>query len=72
MRHLIRILTGVIVLVSPAQAQKPVIRLSLGGGTATDLRGARAGAYVIAPSATLFPHSNLRVAMSARHAIRES
>ena len=66
MRHLIRILTGVIVLVTPAQAQRAVMRLSLGGGTATDLRGARAGAYVIAPSATLFPHPNLRVAISAR------
>lgn len=66
MRHCIRILTGVIVLATPAQAQSAVMRLSLGGGTATDLRGARAGAYVLAPSATLFPHPDLRVALSAR------
>lgn len=66
MRNSIQMLIGVIVLATPAQAQRAVMRLSIGGGTATDLRGARAGAYVLAPSATFLPHPNLRLALSAR------
>lgn len=66
MNSFIRALSGLIVMAAQAHAQPPAVRLTFGGGTATDLRGVRAGAYVIAPSATLFPHPNLRVAFSAR------
>ena len=56
MKHFIRSLCGLTLLTSTGLAQPAVIRLTLGGGSATDLRGVRSGAYVIAPSATLFPH----------------
>lgn len=57
---------GLVMLAHPVVAQPAIIRLTLGGGAATDLRGVRSGAYMVAPSATLFPNSNLRLALSAR------
>jgi len=66
MKHFIRSLCGLTLLTSPGLAQPAVIRLTLGGGSATDLRGVRSGAYVIAPSATLFPHSAVRLSLGAR------
>jgi hypothetical protein len=61
-----RILCALTLLAAPLAAQAPVVRLTLGGGTATDLRGVRSGSYQIAPSATLFPHPNLRLLVGGR------
>src|ERR1043166_7448702 len=35
-------------------AQAPLARVTVGGGSGTDLRGVRSGAYVVSPSVTLF------------------
>lgn len=66
MKHFIGTICGLAILAPPVLAQPAVIRLTLGGGTATDLRGMRSGAYTVAPSATLFPHANLRLVIGAR------
>ena len=60
------ILGALILLAAPLAAQPSSVRLTLGGGTATDLRGIRSGSYQIAPSATLFPHPNLRLLLGGR------
>ena len=61
-----RSLCALILLAAPLAAQSPMVRLTLGGGTATDLRGIRSGSWQIAPSATLFPHPNLRLVLGGR------
>jgi hypothetical protein len=60
------ILCALTVLAAPLAAQPAAVRLTLGGGTATDLRGIRSGSWQIAPSATLFPHPNLRLLLGGR------
>jgi AMP-activated protein kinase-like protein len=47
-------------------AQAPLARVTLGGGSATDLRGVRSGAYSLASSLTLFPDPNLSLGAGAR------
>jgi len=49
-----------------AGAQSPMARLSVGAGSATDLRGVRSGAYVLAPALSLFPSSNVTVGVNGR------
>ena len=61
-----RILCALTLLAAPLAAQPPAVRLTLGGGTATDLRGIRSGSYQIVPSATLFPHPNLLLLVGGR------
>ena len=61
-----RILCALTLLAAPLAAQPPMVRLTLGGGTATDLRGIRSGSWQIAPSATLFPLANLRLLIGGR------
>jgi hypothetical protein len=61
-----RTLCALVLLATPLAAQPPVVRLTLGGGTATDLRGIRSGSWQIAPSATLFPRPNLRLLVGGR------
>lgn len=61
-----RTLCALTLLAAPLAAQPPAVRLTLGGGTATDLRGIRSGSWQIAPSATLFPHPNLRLLVGGR------
>jgi hypothetical protein len=61
-----RILCALTLLAAPLAAQPAVVRLTLGGGTATDLRGIRSGSWQIAPSAMLFPISNLRLLVGGR------
>jgi hypothetical protein len=62
----LRLAGCLVVWAIPVMAQAPVTRLSLGAGSATDLRGVRSGAYVLAPSLTLFPSSNVTVAVGGR------
>lgn len=52
-----------------AHAQRPVFRLGVGGGEATDLRGVRSGAVSLWPSVTLFPSSRSVFSLSG-HASR--
>src|SRR5947208_2898855 len=47
-------------------AQAPLARLTVGGGSATDLRGVRSGAYTLAPSLPLFPAANLTLGLGGR------
>jgi hypothetical protein len=47
-------------------AQAPVLGLTMGGGEATDLRGARAAAVSLAPSVTLLPSPNTLITFSGR------
>ncbi|HSE50748.1 MAG TPA: glycogen-binding domain-containing protein [Gemmatimonadales bacterium] len=61
-----RTLCALTLLAAPLSAQPSMVRLTLGGGTATDLRGIRSGSWQIAPSATLFPLSNLRLLIGGR------
>ena len=61
-----RMLWTLMVVAAPLAAQPPAVRLILGGGTATDLRGIRSGSWQIAPSAMLFPHPNLRLLVGGR------
>lgn len=61
-----RILCALTVMAAPLAAQPPMVRLNLGGGTATDLRGIRSGSWQIAPSASLFPHPNVRLLVGGR------
>src|SRR5687768_9074742 len=61
-----RMLWTLMLVAAPLAAQPPAVRLTLGGGTATDLRGIRSGSWQIAPSATLFPHPNLRLLVGGR------
>ncbi len=62
----LRLAGGLVVWAIPATAQAPVTRLSIGAGSATDLRGVRSAAYVLAPSIVLFPSSNVSVAVDGR------
>lgn len=66
MKHIIWYAWGLAMLEAPLRAQTPVVRLTLGGGTATDLRGVRSGAYMVSPSATLLLHPDLRISLGAR------
>lgn len=52
-----------------AIAQRPVFRLVVGGGEATDLRGVRSGAVSVSPSVTLFPSTRSVFSLSG-HASR--
>jgi len=61
-----RTLCALILLAAPLAAQSPMLRLTMGGGTATDLRGIRSGSWQIAPAVTLFPLSNLRLLVGGR------
>ena len=61
-----RTLCALILVAAPLGAQAPMVRLTLGGGTATDLRGIRSGSWQIAPSAALFPLPNLRLLVGGR------
>ena len=47
-------------------AQAPLARVTVGGGSATDLRGVRSGAYSLAPSLTLFPAADLTLGLGGR------
>ncbi|MGH7561206.1 MAG: glycogen-binding domain-containing protein [Gemmatimonadales bacterium] len=51
---------------SQAAAQSPVLRVVVGGGQSTDLRGARAAAVSIAPSVHLFPSAGSSAWVYAR------
>jgi hypothetical protein len=62
----IRLAGGLMAWGSLAAAQAPMARLSLGAGSATDLRGVRSGAYVLAPALSLFPSSNVMVGLNGR------
>ena len=70
MRYGIRVVlvTGVgWVLVSTAGvAQSAEARLLLGGGSATDWRGVRSGAYLVAPSLALAPHPDFALSLGGR------
>lgn len=59
-------LCALILLAAPLAAQSPMVRLTLGGGTATDLRGFRSGSWQIAPAVTLFPLSSFRLLVGGR------
>jgi hypothetical protein len=61
-----RVLGALMLVAAPLAAQPPAVRLTLGGGTATDLRGIRSGSWQIAPSATLFLHPNLQLLVGGR------
>ena len=64
--HTIRNIIGLTVLAMPVAAQSPLARLTVGGGAATDLRGVRSGAYVVAPSVTLFPGRAASLTLAGR------
>ena len=49
-----------------AAAQAPLARVTVGAGSATDLRGVRSGAWVVAPSLTLFPDPGASLALGGR------
>ena len=47
-------------------AQSTSARIWLGGGTATDLRGVRSGAYAVGPSVTFAPDPNFALSLGGR------
>src|ERR1041385_2839574 len=47
-------------------AQAPLARGTVGGGSATEPRGRRSGAYSLAPSLTLFPAADLTLGLGGR------
>src|ERR1043166_9929943 len=49
-----------------AGAQAPLARLTVGAGSATDLRGVRSGAWVLAPQVTLFPDPGVTLGLGGR------
>src|SRR6185503_1213199 len=49
-----------------AQAQTASAKLLIAGGTATDLRGVRSGAYSLAPSVLLAPSPSLALSLGGR------
>src|ERR1051326_5927428 len=49
-----------------AGAQAPLARLTVGAGSATDLRGVRWGAWVLAPQVTLFPDPGVTLGLGGR------
>ena len=51
---------------SALEAQHTAARVLIAGGTATDLRGIRSGAYVLAPSLTLTPSADFALSLSGR------
>ncbi|HEV8598761.1 MAG TPA: glycogen-binding domain-containing protein [Gemmatimonadales bacterium] len=52
--------------VHPLAAQSAIARIWLGGGTATDLRGVRSGAYAVGPSVTFAPDPNFALSLGGR------
>ena len=61
-----RLLVCLAVVASPLLAQPPLARITLGGGSATDLRGVRSGAYMAVPSVTFFTGRSLAVGLRGR------
>ncbi|HEV8149001.1 MAG TPA: hypothetical protein VGP61_02325, partial [Gemmatimonadales bacterium] len=53
-------------LASTLTAQTAAARVLIGGGTATDLRGVRSGAYAVAPSVLWLPDPHVALNLGAR------
>jgi hypothetical protein len=66
MMRTIRLLICLAVVAAPLVAQPPLARVTLGGGSATDLRGVRSGAYMLVPSVTFFTGSGLTMSLRGR------
>lgn len=65
-RRIVCIALGLCAAAPVLAAQSTSARLWLGGGTATDLRGVRSGAYALGPSVTFAPNPNFALSLAGR------
>jgi hypothetical protein len=57
---------SLVVATVPAAAQRPQARVSVGGGSATDIRGVRSAAYSLSPSVLVFPGASSVLVLGGR------
>jgi hypothetical protein len=65
-RVMVAVTLASVVLAGSAIAQSPQVRVVAGGGSATDIRGVRSAAYMLAPSLLLFPGRESLIALTGR------